>query len=259
MLLIVAILLLCTVPAVQADTTTNPLHAQLDGPMVVTAGSIHVYVLTMVGGPAEMGDGNYSYTAELTGENTYGASILPGTVTPKASGTFYLNLTAPAVPQTLTITIKCTSASTTTTVNTALEYNVRVVEPVVLSATITNTGKVSVNGVPLVLQIFRDGDWVQFHSTTLDLGAGETYDLKYNWTALDLRSGEYKVRMLLDPDNSVVTFEGGSAVYETTIYYDMPGYGGVNSLLWVLVIALGFVTFLIWRRPAAKGKGKKRR
>jgi uncharacterized membrane protein len=78
----------------------------------------------------------------------------------------------------------------------------------------------------------------------------------YNWTALDLGSGEHKVRLLLDANDSIVTFEGGSSVYETTIYYDVSGYGTINTIMWVLVIAIVVVIFFVWRRPV---KGRKKR
>ncbi|HUT28131.1 MAG TPA: CARDB domain-containing protein [Methanomassiliicoccales archaeon] len=257
MIILVACLFIGAMPLVQADTATSPLYAHLDGPMTVTVGANAHYVLTMVGGPAEAGDGNYSWKAELNGENTYNSFLLPNSGGPITSGVVSINLTAPEVPQTLTITINCTSANTVETVTTSIEYKVLVVEPVVLSATIRNTGNVSVTDVPLVLQIYQDGGWVQFYNTSLSLEAGGSYAFLYNWTALDLKSGEHKVRMLLDPNNQIVTFEGGSAVYETTIYYKMSGYGGVNSLLWVLVILLGFVTFMVWRRPNPKTKRRR--
>lgn len=257
MLLLVASLLICAVPMVQADDGVTPLHAQLDGPLVVTTGSRNQYVLTMVGGPAEAGLGNYSYKASMTGEDTEDAMFLPSSGGPKTSGKFYLNLTAPTMAQSLVLIINCTSASTTASMKTNLELTVLVVEPVTLSATITNTGDVSATAVPLALQVYQDEGWVEFYNTTLDLAAGESVNFQYNWTAMDLGSGEHKVRMLLDPGNEIVTFEGGATVYETTIYYDMPGYAGLNTLLWILVIALVAVTFLVWRRPAPKGKKKR--
>jgi len=257
MLILVASLLICAVPMVQADDAIAPLHAQLDGPLVVTTGSRNQYVLTMVGGPAEDGVGNYSYKASMNGEDVGDAMFLPSSGGPKTTGKFYLNLTAPTVAQTMTLLVNCTSSNTVSAVKANIQLTVKVVEPITLSATVTNTGNVSVTVVPLALQIYQDGEWVEFYNTTLDLAAGESYAFVYNWTAQGVDSGEHKVRMLLDPGNAIVTFEGGATVYETTIYYHMPGYGGLNTLLWILVIALGAVTFLVWRRPAPKGKKKR--
>ena len=260
MLLIVASLLLVLVPAAPADAYA-PVNAHLDGPLVVTTSSVTMYELTMIGGPAEEGAGNYSYKATLSGDgDTYGAFFVPGTVEPTTKNTFAINLTAPAVPQTLTIDINCTSTGGGVTLWTKVHYKVVVVDPVVLQTTIENTGNVSATGIPLSLQIYEDGRWVEFYNTTLDLAAGASYDFRYNWTALGLEAGEHQIRMLLDPDNDIVTFEGGASVYETTIYYKMPGYGWVNSLLWVLVALLGVTIFFIWRRPSrGRSKGRKRR
>ena len=256
MLIMAALLLLTVMPIAQADTY-DPLYAQIDGPRVVATNSVTMYTLVMFGGPAEVGVGNYTYKATMTGSgNTYGSFFVPGTVEPSADGTFYINLTAPAVPQTMSITIECRSAGLSQTVKTTIDFQVKVVEPVVLRSTVKNTGEVAAVGVPISLQLYQDGQWVEFHRTTVDLAPGQSYQFQYNWTAMDLASGEHKVRMVLDPNNDIVTFEGGSSVYETTIYYKMPGYDWVNTLLWVLVVALGVTIFFVWRRPA---KGKKKR
>ena len=256
MLLLVAAVLLSAMPSAQAEAY-GPLYAEIDGPQVVATGSVSMYTLTMIGGPAEVGAGNYSYKATMTGSaDVTGSSILPGTGGPASDGTFHLNLTAPAEPQTITISIECRSASVSQTVKTTITFQVKVVDPIVLRTTVKNTGEVDAVGVPISLQVYQDGEWVEFHRTTIDLAAGESVQFSYNWTALGLEPGEHKVRMVLDPNNQIVTFEGGASVYETTIYYKMPGYSWVNTLMWVLVALLGVTIFFVWRRPA---KGKKRR
>ena len=256
MITLAVLMLLSAMPIAQAETY-DPLYAQIDGPQVVTANSVTLYTLVMFGGPAEVGAGNYSYKATMTGDgNTYGSFFVPGTVEPTPDGTFHINLTAPAEPQTMTITIECISSSVTQTVKRTTSFQVKVVYPIVLRTTVMNTGEVNAMDVPISLQVYQEGGWVEFHSTTVDLEAGGSLDFLYNWTALGLSSGEHKVRMVLDPNNQVVTFEGGATVYETTIYYKMSGYGWVNSLVWVMIVALGITIFLIWRRPV---KGKKRR
>lgn len=256
MVILAAFVLLGAMPFAQADTY-DPLYAEIDGPQVVATNSVTMYTLVMFGGPAEVGLGNYSYKATMTGSgNTYGSFFVPGTVEPTADGRFNINLTAPAEAQTMTITIECSSASLGQTVKTTISFQVKVVDPVVLKTTVVNTGEVDAIGVPISLQMNQGGEWVEFHRTTIDLAAGESYQFQYNWTAMDLASGEHKVRMVLDPNNEIVTFEGGASVYETTIYYKMPGYDWVNTLMWVLIAALGVTIFFVWRRPA---KGKKKR
>jgi hypothetical protein len=256
MVILAAFVLLSAMPFAQADTY-DPLYAEIDGPQIVTTNSVTMYTLVMFGGPAEVGLGNYSYKTTMTGSgNTYGSFFVPGTVEPTADGTFNINLTAPAEAQTMTITIECKSASLSQTVKTTISFQVKVVDPVVLKTTVENTGEVDAIGVPISLQVYQDGEWVEFHRTTIDLAAGESYQFQYNWTAIDLAPGEHKVRMVLDPNNEIVTFEGGASVYETTIYYKMPGYDWINSLMWVLVAALGVTIFFVWRRPA---KGRKKR
>ncbi len=256
MILFAAILLIGVMPSAHADAY-DPLYAEVDGPSVVATNTVTTYTLTMFGGPAEAGVGNYTYKATMTGSgNTYGSFFVPSTVEPSPTGTFRINLTAPAEAQTMTINIECRSSNTAQTVKTVVTFQVKVVDPIVLQTTVRNTGEVAAMGVPISLQIYQDGEWVEFHRTTIDLAAGESYQFRYNWTALGLEPGEHKVRMVLDPNNGIVTFEGGSSVYETTIYYKMPGYDWVNTLMWVLIVVLGVTIFFIWRRPA---KGRKKR
>ena len=256
MLILAAFVLLSAMPFAQADTY-DPLYAEIDGPQVVATNSVTMYTLVMLGGPAEVGVGNYSYKAALTGDgDTYGSTFLPGTGGPSTEGTFYINLTAPSEAQTLTIEIECRSVGASQTMSATISFQVKVVDPIMLSATVQNTGEVGAVAVPISLQVYQDGEWVEFHRATIDLAAGGSLKFQYNWTALDLAPGEHKVRMVLDPSNEIVTFEDGASVYETTIYYKMPGYGWVNTLIGVLVVALGVTIFFVWRRPV---KGKKRR
>lgn len=258
MLLLVASLLLLSLPLGQAEEAQNePLYASLDGPLMVAAGSVTQYTLTMIGGPGGEGAGNYSYMATLTGDGeTAGRAISPVTGGPKATGEFFLNLTAPSVPQTVTIAVDCTSSASGKASTAKVMMNVVVVEPIVLTASLRNTGNVSATDIPISLQVLKDGEWMEFHSTTVDLAAGASYAFKYNWTATDLDAGEHRVRMVLDPSSHIVTFEGGDSIYETTIYYKVSGYGWMNTLLWVLVAVLGVTVFLIWRRP---NRGKRKR
>jgi len=255
MVALMAMVLLAALPGVHGEEY-GPLYAHIEGPLVVSTGSVTMYTLEMVGGPAEVGAGNYSYKATMTGDgDTYGAFFLPGTVEPSPDGTFHINLTAPSAAQTLTISIECSSAGAVT-VKSTITLKVKVVEPIVLKATIRNTGEVAAIGVPLSLQVYEGGEWREFYSTTVDLAAGEAYAFQYNWTAIGLGSGEHKVRMVLDPGDRIVAFEGGSTVYGTTIYYKMPGYGWANTLMGVLIVALALVLIYVWRRPA---KGKRKR
>ncbi len=256
MVILAAFVLLSAMPFVQADTY-DPLYAEIDGPQIVTTNSVTMYTLVMFGGPAEVGVGNYSYKATMTGSgNTYGAFFIPGTVEPTSDGTFNINLTAPAEAQMMSFSIECRSVGLSQTEKITISFQVKVVDPVVLKTTVENTGEVAAIGVPISLQVYEDGEWVEFHRTTIDLAAGQSYQFQYNWTAMDLSPGEHKVRMVLDPNNEIITFEGGASVYETTIYYKMPGYDWVNTLMWVLVAALGVTIFFVWRRPA---RGKKKR
>jgi hypothetical protein len=252
-LLLTTFLLLGAIPLVQAESY-NPLYANLDGDMLVSTEGTAMYTLTVIGGPAEDGNGNYTYEAEITGSSVSDAEIDDSSGESADSGIFTFNVTAPSVAQTFYIVVNCTSYNDDVTLYSNITFKVIAVEPVVITATITNNGEVSATGVPLVLQLYESGDWVTLYNTTMDLDAGGSYDFSYNWTVENLESGEYRFRLVLDENNTVVTFEGGGSVYEKTVYYDVSGYDWMNTMFWVLIIALAIVTFFIWIRPDKKKK-----
>lgn len=251
-LLLTTFLLLGAIPFVQAESY-NPLYANLEGDRLVATEGVVMYTLTIKGGPAEAGDGNYTYEADLIGDDVSDADI-DTTSSESDAGVFTFNVTAPSTAQTFTIVVNCTSYNDDVTLYSNLTFKVTAVEPVVITATITNNGEVSATGIPLVLQLYESGDWVTLYNTTIDLDAGDSYDFSYNWTVEDLESGEYKFRLVLDENNTVVTFEGGGSVYEKTVYYDVSGYDWLNTMFWVLIIALAIVTFFVWIRPDKKKK-----
>jgi hypothetical protein len=68
----------------------------------------------------------------------------------------------------MTISIECRSVSASQTVKTTITNQVKVVDPIVLQTTVTNNRRGGRRGVPISLQVYQDGEWVEFHRTTID-------------------------------------------------------------------------------------------
>jgi hypothetical protein len=121
----------------------TPVEVSLDVP--VFAGTLEVVpcTLTIVGGPAADLGANYTYKAEIIADNETGSSISPSTGS-SASGVFRLNITMPGEAQTITVKVNATSKSPDSTehVSKVREFEVKVVSPIVITATVHNTGSV---------------------------------------------------------------------------------------------------------------------
>jgi hypothetical protein len=250
-------LLLPAFVATQARADDVPMTVTIDGPTTVAVSEVKVYKVTIYGGPAESGNGTYRYSATLGGTNTVLAKLTPGTGGPTRNGTFNLTFTAPSVASNIQIIVTATSSNTTANQTQTQQINVNVVQPVILSASIKNTGNVSILGVPVYFyldhgQIGND----TIYNTTVNINAGATVTVSYNWTQPTLATGANTIKMVIDPDSEFVTFQDGGTVKSVTIYYGDNPYALTNTMLWILVIILIVLAFLVWRRPSKK-KGKK--
>ncbi len=232
----------------EGDTT---LFASIDGPAVVSLGGVTQYTITVVGGPAEPTNGTYSYKVTMTGFAANNATLIPGSASSK-TGVFKLNLTTPKILGDLTISVNATSTSLNGTVSnsTIKTINVKVVNPVVLSATIKNTGNMTVTDIPVYFYV----DDIQIHVANVTLTSLSTKVVTYNWTTTSLGAGSHLLKVEIDPNATFVLFDVGGTVQTTTFYYNESGYGTTNALLWVALIVLVFVVFLTYRRPAPRRK-----
>ncbi|MFP4169591.1 MAG: CARDB domain-containing protein [Methanomassiliicoccales archaeon] len=245
MFLVTAIMLsLVIAPAAQG---ANPLNLEIDGPVNVAQGEPTEYTINATGGPAENG-GNYSYSAKVLGTTPSDARLSPSNGT-SSDGTFRMNLTAKGEAEKITIQVNMTSQSGDESVTKTKTLGVTVVDPITISAVIENTGKVKVNDVPVT--IYADGE--EIHSTTVDIDSNSTHQLNYNWTA-PVGDGRHEIRVVIDPDHQLVTFEGGGQVYTSTIYLGEEDYGTWNIALFALLGFLIFLAYTFYRRPAKKRK-----
>jgi hypothetical protein len=243
--------------AMPAQAEDVPMTVTIDGPTTVGVSEVKIYKVTIYGGPAESGNGTYSYKATMSGSNTVQAKLVPGSGGPARNGTFNLTFTAPSVPSNIQIQVTATSSNLTANLTMTQSIGINVVSPVVLSANIKNVGNVSILGVPVYFYL----DHGQFgndtiYNTTVNINSGATVNVLYNWTQPTLVQGANTIRMVIDPDSQFVTFQEGGTVKTVTVYYGDSPYGTTNSLLWILVIILIVLAFLVWRRPAKKKKGK---
>ena len=238
------------VPA-QAETDTT-IFASIDGPAAVSLGAVTQYSITIVGGPAEQTNGTYSYKVLMSGYASANATLTPNTGSSK-TGLFKFNLTTPKVLGDMTLTLSATSKSldgTSTTYNNETKFNVKVINPVVFTVNIKNTGNMTVTNIPVYFYV----DDVQIHVSNVTVTALTTKAVVFNWTTTSLSTGSHVLKVQIDPNASFVLFDVGGTVQTTSFIYNQTTYGTINALLWVALIVLAVVAFLTYRRPAPRKK-----
>lgn len=224
------------------------ISVDLDHPSYAAKGSTIKMVLTISGGPAGEIGGNFTFTAELDGTNTTGASVTPSTGTSQ-SGVFKLNLTLPMdAPQTLKILINATSKEWRTKASTSTEstFEIKVVDPIVITATVFNSGSVDARNVSA--KFYADGSLLT--TMIFNVTAGSTHDLVYNWTFAKIKSGKHVVTVTVDDPAGVVEFSDGNNILSQTVYVgSQSNPAGVILSIGVIIAAILAVLMFMAKPP----------
>lgn len=186
------------------------------------------------------------------GEYNYTVAADKGSVTPTKGTSSADNLTitvsAPATTGSMVVTVTLSNGQDSTT----SKYTVKVVEPVVISATVKNSAQVSHKGVPV--QFFVDNEMV--NQTTFDIDANSTKDLTYRWTTPGLDKGEHSLKVIIDPEKQYqfLSFADDSREYTSKFYVGDGGWGILNTVLALTMVLLLFILFLTYA-----GRNRKRK
>ncbi len=218
------------------------------------------YTVSATGGPAEAVNGtivgDLTYTANVSGPNTTGASLTPGAGA-ILNGTASLHLTAPPVAQTITLTVVVKSSNNATGQNASntFTYAVNIVEPFTLNATIEAVSGESVG--PFDLTVLLDGAPVgTIHVPTIS--AGSNYSIVFHYVDTSLSVGWHTFSISLAQEHGLVEFPGGAQEYSVSFYIAGPP---PNDTLWYVAgIAVLALTVFIWSSQVAarqRGRGKK--
>jgi len=209
--------------------------------------------IIIVGGPAADIGGNYSYKGvTMTGANTTGWSVSPTTQISE-SGVFKLNLTMPETPgQTVKISFNATSTEwkTDEETYTNAEFQIKVVDPIVITAQVFNKG--AVDAVNATVLIYADG--LLLDSQVVNVTAGSSRTIMYNWTFSSIRSGKHVVTVKVDDPSGLVEFNEGNNEYAITIYVGEQGNPAGGILTVILIIVIFFFVLTYMQKPMRRGK-----
>ena len=236
---------LMTVPEAEG---WSGISVDLEHPSYAAKGAKIPLVLIILGGPAAEIGGNYTYKAEIDGRNTTGAAISPSTGT-SDSGVFKLNVTLPEdAPQTLKILINATSKEWRTKTSTYTEstFEIKVVDPIVITATVYNSGSVDARNV--TARIYADGSLLA--SMMFNVSAKSSEDLVYNWTFAKIKSGKHVITVSVDDPAGLVEFSDGNNEFSRTVYIGSQGNpAGVILSIGVIIAAILVALMFIAKPP----------
>jgi len=230
----------------------TPIDISADLPSFSAKSAVVPFTLTVTGGPGGDGVGNFTFKSELSAKNKTGAAITPTSGTSN-DGVWKLNLTLPGEPgQTLKITINATSKNPKTAeiAYKEREFEVIVVDPIVISVTVYNTGDVGVENA--TARFYADGTLLA--EQTFDVPAKSSKNLAQNWTWLKISDGKHVVTVKIDDPNGIVEFSDGNNVYSQVIYVGDQGnpIGGILTI-GILVMAF-FLGLTLMTKPSKRRK-----
>jgi len=230
------------------------ISIQLNRPAFAGKDQTVACTLTVTGGPAEDGSANFSYKAEIVADNTTGSLVTPSSAS-SSSGVFKLSVTMPSeAPQTITVKVNATSKGGSPLVTKYLEqeFEIKVVDPIIITATVYNMG--SVDAKNLTARFYADG--VLLGLRMFNVTALSASKLVYNWTFERISDGKHVVTITVDDPNELVEFSEGNNVYSLTIYVGDEG-NPLGAVLTIGVIIAAVFTGLMWlQKPPRRGTKK---
>jgi len=243
------------VPAsnVSADIYSS-ISIQIDHPTYAAVSEMVPIVITASGGPAADLGGNYTVSyINITASNKTGWDWTPQSPQ-NAGGVFPINLTMPGeADQTikLVVTVRSTATSDEDIETQAtVEFKMKVVDPVEISAEVFNKGNVEAANV--TAEFYADGELL--HTVEFNVSADSSKTLSYNWTFSSVKRGEHTIAIKIDDPNEVVEFSDGNNVFTKTIYIGEQGNpaGAILTVLLIIVAVLFVLTYL--QKPAKRTK-----
>lgn len=240
----------CMLSLVPSASAYSPVEVSLEVPTFAGTLKTVQASLRVSGGPAADLDGNYTYAAEIIASNKTGSSVSPSTGG-DPGGVFSFNVTMPGEPQKVKLRVNVTSKTDDgkQAVTLVREAEIKVVEPIVIKATVYNTGAAEARNVTATF--YADG--ILLGSEVFDLAAGGSKEIVHNWTWANIASGKHVVTVKIDDPNKVVEFSDGNNVMSHTIYVG----GQSNPLGAVLTVGLIVMSVFVALTWLAKPQKKK--
>lgn len=201
---------------------------------------------------ATSGFKNYNLTVYFAGENMTG--FQPTNTFHKYqinNPYFVFNITAPTSPQTVYFTINVSATNSTGRLYHVASYEISILSPIVLYATVTNKNSVPIYNITLAFEI----DGIQRATKEVPvINSHSTVTISVSIVPLPpLKQGRHTITVSIVGNNPLILINGQQANSYTSNFY----YGSPPNYSWIYYIAVAVVVFMLFmiyasgRRPPA--------
>lgn len=231
-----------------ASVASGPLLANIGGPSALAPGQTAEYNITITGGPT--GNVTYSVSYHISGANTTGGNPLaasPGQTSGNRTS-YRVNITAPTVEQDLTLIVTVLAAPRSgPNENVTVTYPIKVIKPLMLTATFHNGG--STTALNVTVRWYIDGVLVGT-SLVKQITANSDVAATFSYLPVELSAGAHTLTVSADLDHDGVINPSRGEVVTSTIFYDQVQQPATG---WAILLGMGvfipvFLGVVAWRR-----------
>jgi hypothetical protein len=185
-------------------------------------------------------------------------SYIMSQTSPLAYPELNFTLTAPARAGILTITVTALamegSGAASQTATSRWSVDVKAKREVLLNSTVRNSGDVPLRDLKVAFLVRLHGSWTYISNESVpQLEAGQTANVTSRWNSTLVDSGEYTIRIVVDPDHEKVQYSGSGGTIEKQVVLrdvgakdEQPPNVRLIGFLVVLAVAAGI--FVWWYR-----------
>jgi hypothetical protein len=185
-------------------------------------------------------------------------SYIMSQTTPLAYPEFNFTLTAPAKAGSLTVTVTALAMEGAGAAGqmavSRWSVDVMATRLVQLNTTVHNGGEVAVQNLMVAFMVKLHGQWAYISNESVpQLDAGQTANVSTTWNSSLLDSGEYTVRIVVDPDRELAQYSGsGGTVDKLIVLRDVGAKEqqppNVRLIGFIVVVAVISVGLFYWYR-----------
>lgn len=218
----------------------SEVKVYISGPDALGLNVKAVYRVTVVGGPAEEG-GEWRVTAYLTGSNVTGASPIEANQfnETQTDNVFKVNVTATPIVQHMRLNVEAFSMLGNRTAKAKDVYDIYVVTPISLRATVTNPSNSTLKDV--IVTFYIDEELIG-SSTIGEIGPFSEGTATYSWITKSVPPGGHTLRIDIDLDGDGRIDE---SIGETYAFVEVYSPRGEPSILLVALIIILTVVIII--------------
>ncbi len=234
-ILFISAILLATLYSVPL-TNASAVNVTISGPSLVATNQTIEYKIVVNGFFKD-----YGYHLFLSGENLVGAlPVQEITAYSNSTNIFYTNITFPSQPQTVYIMVQGIGGVDNSNVTNTAEYPVKVVYPVIFTATVYNSAAIKLYNIPV--NFYFDNVYIG-NQTIAEINPNSTAEANFSWVVSSVGNGQHTVKFVVN--STFIYFNNGQNSYQYQIYIgNPPNYSWVWDLFVIVVVLIAVLLFL---------------